>query len=507
MKQRQRRACAYHHKLQQHKVVRGGTAVGVEIQPSGKEECTKGHPSKGRRVNVPKGHVQEERGGVLEEKAAVEVATWADVVRDQGAQEKRGAVQERDVQEEKDVVEELRAELQELRGIVATLRAEVLAKEEVRVRGAREIEERQEAFKHELEGVQAAGKREAKARHRAASMAAERQLGPHILVQQAEMAAYKARVEGEMAALKYALRTMRLEQASGPAWVRGLKEATRSDMDTALNVFAVAMSTSELQLRKLAAASELQVLKLGEQVREMGGNLESCWEMLTGPGGAHQRVTCIAEKLGDLQQSSHAFEEHVVRQHREIHRDVNSLWGLFREQDDAREQVRGLEEAVAVQTLRLEQVQDWIEGVHACGGALGAARGHAEQLRSTMQKLQLEVQDGIEGMRSCGGALGAARGYAEERHSAIEAEREAEKTRVRKLEEQVKSLGEARGEMLELCLSRVASSSDLERVLEQSESRAQFQLQQVKHEMTELRSSLEVRSQELRALVLHCLRT
>jgi hypothetical protein len=118
-------------------------------------------------------------------------------------------------------------------------------------------------------------------------MAAERQLGPHIRVQQAEMAAYKVRMEREMAALTSALRTMRLEQASGPAWVRGLKEA--SSMDTALNVFAVAISTSELQLRTLVAASEVQVLKLGEQVREMGEDLESCWEMVKGSGGAHQR--------------------------------------------------------------------------------------------------------------------------------------------------------------------------------------------------------------------------
>jgi chromosome segregation ATPase len=110
------------------------------------------------------------------------------------------------VQEEKgDVVEELRAELQELRGVVAALQAEVSAKE----RGARELEEGQAAVKRELEGVHAAIKREAKARHRAAAMAVERQLVPRFRVLQAELAAYRAWMDGEVAALKSALRKMR----------------------------------------------------------------------------------------------------------------------------------------------------------------------------------------------------------------------------------------------------------------------------------------------------------
>jgi hypothetical protein len=160
-----------------------------------------------------------------------------------------------DVQEERAVTKELRAELQELRGVVAALQAEGLVKEEVCMRGARELEEGQAVFKRELEGVHAAIKREAKARHRAAAMAVERQLGPHICRLQAEMAAYRAWMDGEMAALKSALRAMRLEYLKRERRDAAVQEA-RALVDRAYARIKAARAWTEVGIRTEAGRDE-----------------------------------------------------------------------------------------------------------------------------------------------------------------------------------------------------------------------------------------------------------
>jgi hypothetical protein len=163
LKARQRRACVWRHKLhlQRQQVVQGKTPAMAET-PAEEKECAKG------RVH--------DEGEEADMHALFLAAARRPI---------------------EPIVNELRAELHAMREVIAVLQARVLATEEACVRRVGELEEK----------VEATIKREAAARHRAAARACERQLASR----RDETVAYRSGMDGDMAALRSALRKMRCD--------------------------------------------------------------------------------------------------------------------------------------------------------------------------------------------------------------------------------------------------------------------------------------------------------